>query len=325
MPTTLHPARSMPRRELVVPVLSTVAVGVLPILFWSRLPDPIAIHWGLDGRPDGSAPLIVDAVLLSMMTALVTLLMAYSVGRADRSIARVMLALSHGLGALLVLLRWRIIERNLDVAVWTDAGTVTFLDIAVLFALAVPLALVGWWLGGQHPELPRPVRQVVAQALPEDGRLGWTGRQSSTFGRLLGPALLVAGALTTAVRVAPETLVIGLSLAVAGLLLWWFTSIGVATGAAGLKVRFGPLGWPLIHVPLASIEAVEVEEVEPMAYGGWGYRLMPGVRAVVIRRGIGLRVRRRGQADLVVTVDDAPTAAGVLAAHLAAGRGSADE
>lgn len=320
MPTTLHPARSLPRRELVVPVLAILAVAVLPLVFWPRLPDPVAIHWGLDGRPDGSAPLVVDVVLLAVMTALVTLLMAVSVGRADRAIARVMLALSHGLGAFLVLLRWRTIERNLDVAVWTDAGTVTLLDIVVLLVLATPVALLGWWLGGRHPELPRPVHHVVAQELPADGRLGWTGRQSWSVGRALGPALLVVGVLTTSIRVAPETLVLGLTLAASGVLAWWFTSIGVATGAAGLKVRFGPVGWPLLHVPLADIESVEVEDVEPMAYGGWGYRVMPGVRAVVVRRGPGLRVRRRGRADLVVTVDDAATAAGVLAAHLAAMR-----
>lgn len=322
MPTTLHPARALPRRELVVPVLAIVAVAVLPVLFWSRLPGPVAIHWGLDGRPDGSAPLVVDAVLLTAITALVTLLMAFSVGRADRGVARLMLALSHGLGAFFVLLRWRTIERNLDVAVWTDAGTLGFLDLALLLLLALPVALVGWWLGGRHPELPRPVHHVVAAQLPEDGQLVWTGRQSWTIGRLLGPTLIAAGALTTAVRVAPETLVLGVTLLSAGVLVWGFTTIAVAAGPTGLKVRFGPLGWPLIRVPLASIASVTVEDVEPMAYGGWGYRVLPGVRAVVIRRGIGLRVARPGRADLVVTVDDAPTAAGVLAAHVAAHRRS---
>jgi hypothetical protein len=317
MPTTLHPPRSLPVRELVVPLLSVLAVAVMPLLVWSRLPDPVAIHWSLDGRPDGSAPLVVDAVLLAVVTALVTLLPLLAVGRADRRTARTMLALSHGMGVFFILLRWSTIDRNLDVMVWTDAGAIGLLDLVVMFVIASPSALLGWWLGGRHPDLPRPVRDVPNVTLPSDGRLLWTGRQGSQVARLLGPALLALGGGFTALRIAAETLVVGGTLMLVGLALWWFTSIAVSVGPAGMKVRFGPLGWPRIHVPLEAIVGIEVEDVEPLAFGGWGYRVVPGARAVVIRRGVGLRVRRSGQPDLVVTVDDAATAAGVLAAHVA--------
>jgi hypothetical protein len=321
MPTTLHPPRSLPARELVVPVLAVLAAVVLPLLAWPRLPDPIAIHWGLDGRPDGSAPLVIDVVLFSVMTVLIAVLPLVAVVRAHRDTARTMLTLSHGMGAFFGLLRWRTLELNLDATSWEAAGSLTLVDLALLLGLALPFAFVGWWLGGLHPELPRAVSEVVPQTLPSDGQLLWVGHQAWSVARVAGPVLIVAGGFTTAVRVAAETLLLGGTLVLVGVLLWWFTSITVATGPAGLKVRFGPLGWPAIRVPLAAIEAVEVEDVEPMAYGGWGYRVMPGVRAVVIRRGVGMRVRRSGRPDLVVTVDDAATAAGVLAAHLATERG----
>ena len=321
MATTLHPPRSLPARELVVPVLAVLAAVVLPLLAWSRLPDPIAIHWGLDGRPDGSAPLVVDVALFAVLTVLIALLPLVAVVRAHRDAARTMLTLSHGMGAFFALLRWRTLELNLDVTSWEAAGSLTLLDIALLLGLAAPFGFIGWWLGGLHPELPRAVREVVPQTLPSDGQLVWVGHQAWSVARVAGPVLILAGGFTTAVRVAAETLLIGGTLVLVGVMLWWFTSITVATGPAGLKVRFGPLGWPAIRVPLAAIEGIEIEEVEPMAYGGWGYRAMPGVRAVVIRRGIGMRVRRAGQPDLVVTVDDAATAAGVLAAHLAKERG----
>jgi hypothetical protein len=320
MPAVLHPPRSLPLRELVVPILAVLAAVVLPLAAAPDLPDPVAIHWGLDGRPDGSAPLIVDAVLLAVIIALVTLLPLVAVARSDRGTARTMLALSHGMGAFLVLLRWRTLELNRDVAVWTEAGSLTLLDLLVLALLAAPLALLGWWLGGLHPDLPRPVHDVVRQVLPADGRLVWVGSESWTLARVLGPGLVVVGGAVTALRVAPETLVIGATLMLVGVALWWFTSITVAVGPAGLRVRFGPLGWPALRVPLGTIERIVVEDVEPLAYGGWGYRWMPGVRAVVIRRGVGLRIGRAGQPDLVVTVDDAATAAGVLAAHLEAHR-----
>jgi hypothetical protein len=125
--------------------------------------------------------------------------------------------------------------------------------------------------------------------------------------------------------VASELIIIGSTLMLVGILLWWFTSITVAVGPTGLKVRFGPLGWPVIRVPLDAVEDVSVEDVEPLAHGGWGYRVTPGVRAVVIRRGVGLRVTRTGRPDLVVTIDDEARAAGVLVAHLEASRGGAGD
>jgi len=320
VPTALHPPRSLPRRELVVPALATVAVVVLPLLVWSRLPDPVAIHWGLDGRPDGAAPLVIDVVLMVVLTALLTFLPLVAVLRGDRRTARTMLALSYGMGALLVLLRWRTIELNLDTAVWTEAGSLTLLDVLALLALAVPVALVGWALGARHPDPPRPRYTVVRPELPVDGRLVWVGHQAWSVARVVGPALTVVGGLITVFRVAAGTLTVGAALVLVGVLLWWSASITVAVGPVGSKVRFGPFGWPVIRVPLDEIERVEVEDVEPLAYGGWGYRVMPGVRAVVIRRGVGLRIVRRGRPDLVVTIDDAATAAGVLAAHLDAHR-----
>jgi len=320
MPTTLHPPRSLPLRELIIPALATLAVVVMPLLVWSRLPDPIAIHWGLDGHPDGSAPLVLDVVLMSVLTALISFLPLVAVLRGDRRTARTMLALSFSMGALFVLLRWRTIALNLDVAVWTDAGPLSLLDLVLLLVVVTPIALLGWSLGGRHPDPPRREHVVLPQTLPPDGHLVWVGHQAWSVARVLGPALVATGAVVTAIRVAAETLVVGGTLVLVGVLLWWFTSITVAVGPAGLKVRFGPLGWPAIRVALADIERIEIEEVEPLAYGGWGYRALPGVRAVVIRRGIGIRVVRRGRPDLVVTVDDAATAAGVLSAHLEAHR-----
>jgi hypothetical protein len=161
--------------------------------------------------------------------------------------------------------------------------------------------------------------------LPADGQLLWVGHESWAVARWLGPALIASGGIVSALRVGAETIVIGLTLLLVGVLVWWFTSITVAAGPAGLRVRFGPLGWPVVRVPLGMVERVTVEDVEPLDYGGWGYRALPGVRAVVIRRGVGLRVERTGRPDLVVTVDDAATAAGVLAAHLEASRGAAGE
>ena len=50
----------------------------------------------------------------------------------------------------------------------------------------------------------------------------------------------------------------------------------------------------------------------PLAYGGWGWRRRPGRSAVVIRAGDGLVLRLRSGGTIVVTVDGAHTAAGLV-------------
>jgi hypothetical protein len=70
-------------------------------------------------------------------------------------------------------------------------------------------------------------------------------------------------------------------------------------------------------VPMAEITRAEVEDISPMSYGGWGYRIRPGVRAVVVRGGPSLRLVRTDKADLVLTVDDPQTGAGLVNSLLA--------
>jgi hypothetical protein len=319
--TTLHPTRRrIQRAELVVPAIAVLAAVVTPLLVAGRLPDPLAIHWGLDGRPDGSGPLVLDVTVLAVATAVVTLLPLWSAARADGSAARLLVALAHGMAGLFAFLRLRTLQLNLDAADWTAAGALGAGDLLLAAVAVVPLGALGWWLGGRHPAIERERRTVAAVELPSDGRLVWVGTQTWPAGGAVALVLVVAGGLLSAVRIAPEALTAGAALVIAGLLVRLLTSISLAVGPAGLVVRFGPLGWPRVRVPLADVVAVEVEDVEPMAYGGWGYRVMPGVRAVVIRRGVGLRVRRGDRPDLIVTVDGAADAAGVLAAHVA-GRG----
>ena len=322
MPTTLHPPRTpVPLRELVLPLLAVVYAAVEPWRLRARLPDPIAIHWGVDGMPDASAPLVVDALVMLGVTALVTLIPLLAAGGAQRRDARVLVAVGQGMGAFFVLLRHRTLALNVDASVWSDAGALTLADLGLLALLVLPAAALGWWLAGARPEPVRQVRAPARVALPSDADLAWVGHQSWPLGRLLGPLLAASGAVLTAVRVTPDGLIIGATLALTGLVVWALTSITVAVGPAGLRVRFGPLGWPAVRVPLDSITGVELENVDPLSYGGWGYRILPGVRAVVVRRGEGLRIARSGRPDLIVTVDDAATAAAVLAAHVDA-RGS---
>ncbi len=78
----------------------------------------------------------------------------------------------------------------------------------------------------------------------------------------------------------------------------------------------GWLGWPSRTVTYDQMTSIEVEDVVPMEYGGWGFRLANGAQAHVIRSGEAIRINREGKSDILVTVDDAGTGAAILAGHL---------
>jgi hypothetical protein len=83
----------------------------------------------------------------------------------------------------------------------------------------------------------------------------------------------------------------------------------------GLTAR-PTLGWPLYRIPLADIASAASTTVVPLGeFGGFGLRWGLGKRmGIVTRGGEGLEVQRRDGRALVVTVDDAATAAGLLTA-----------
>src|SRR5205814_476533 len=108
--------------------------------------------------------------------------------------------------------------------------------------------------------------------------------------------------------------VAGVVLVLAGVGLMEFCSVQVTAGAGGVRVR-GPLGWPRVVIPLARVESAERITVQPMQWGGWGYRgsLRLFRRAAwVVRRGDGLKLNLRDGKVFVVTVDGASEAAAVV-------------
>jgi hypothetical protein len=157
----------------------------------------------------------------------------------------------------------------------------------------------------------------------------WTGRCASR-----GLALLALG-VTLVLSAVGLGLVIALSGSGAATWVGWLVAaVGVGVGIAGwllsslevrvtetrLTVAFGPWGWPRTVIDLGDVSEVSAILVEPMEWGGWGYRWIPWARAsaAVIRRGPGIALVRRDGRRFVVTVEDA--VAGAQATSSAAGR-----
>jgi len=122
--------------------------------------------------------------------------------------------------------------------------------------------------------------------------------------------------------------------AVAGLAMFIFLAVLAAalvgasllrmtvTADDGLVVRAAGLV-PLLRIRPDEIVSASVTEADPYEFGGWGVRIdLDGRVGVVTRRGEAVRVVRGDDSEVVLTVDDAASAAASLnsaadRAHLA--------
>lgn len=303
--------------EMVVPAVAVALALVLPVVWRDRLPDPLAIHWGLGGTPDGWGAWALDLALIAALTAVAGLVPLLAARRARARIAaQVMVAVGNGVAGLFAVLRVVTLRANLDVVSWAQARPVGFATVAPAFLVAAVLAAWGYWLAGDRPDDPSTRRDLVPVALAPTEEVVWSGGAIGTFAYATPAAIGLVAAIVwisapRAALIPAAAVVVVLAIAVTTL-----TRLRMTIGPRGVRVRMGWLGWPRASVPLEQVTGVTWEHVEPLRYGGWGYRMLPGTRALVVRSGEGLRIERDGRATLVVTVDGAEQAGGVLLAHL---------
>ena len=282
-----------------------LALIVLPfVLYWSALPSPMAIHWGLGGEPNGSAPPIVALVLLAGLNVAMTVAVRRVLSRTPAE-APSFIAGLFAVGALLGGVSWLSVLANRDVASWPDAGEVGWLQLVGLVAVAILLGGLGWVLaGGRGSERIVSASPAPTLDVAEPFSTVWSGRGIGRVTIGIAVAVLIAALVTWGW----SAVVLG----VIGVVVLMFSIVRVTVSSRGVVVSLGWWGFPVWTVPMDSIRRAEVETVSPMAYGGWGYRLRPGVRAVVVRAGESLRLVRDDATDLVYTVDDAATGAGLI-------------
>ncbi len=306
--------------------ITTVAVGLM-LLWLPDVPATIAVHWGSDGQPDGygpawSSPLIAAAVGY----ALAALFAAFALGTRRSGewgpTLRFLGALALGATTFLMVLVTVpfAMQRGL-----TDAAAAPGVGAALIAGLSAGAlaGLAGWFLqpavtvsGGSAataaPEL----------ALAEGEHAAWF--RTTTMSR---PAMIAIVGVTLLMAVLAGVF------AVTGNDLWWvFAALAVVFAVlaatsfvfrvsvtpAGLRVR-SIAGLPRFGVPLNDMASVDIVHVDPTAeFGGWGFRLgLDGRFGIVLHSGEAIQVVRRRGRTFVVTVDDAATGAGLLAALVA--------
>ncbi len=295
---------------ILVPAVLLALIMLPFLLYWSDLPNPMATHWGPSGTPDGSMP---PALLLAGVAG-IFVLVVFAVRRVLRQTpgeGPSFVAGVYAIGSLLALVTWMSVLANDGAASWEAADDVGLLVVGGAIVVALGAGAVGWVAaGGRSVQTTKPHGVAPVLDVAEPGNAVWSGRGVGRVTMLIGVAVIIIG---LAIWGWPAV-----ALVLVGLIALGFSEVRATVSHRGVVISLGWWGFPSWTVPLASIERAEVEDVRPMAYGGYGYRARPGVRGVVVRGGESLRLVLRNKADLVLTVDDAETGAGLLNAMLGA-------
>lgn len=304
------------------PLAALVVTVATAALLAGELPDPIATHWNGGGEPDGHAPLWAFVLPLAgvQLAAWGALLWQARV-RHGGGLRLTVAPYAWAAIAFLTAIALIVVAANDGAADWRAAGEVGPLSVLAALAAGALGAVAGWAL-----ERGRPVAEVGATgaadgveavALEPGQRVVWSrglvSRPAIAGTVVLGAAFVVAGIVAGGAG--------GWALAaggvVAALAASALTEIVATVDARGLTIAFGPLGWPRQTVALEQIARAEATTIDPLRVGGWGYRKVPrrpGVSAVVLRGGEGIRVVRADGSELLVTIPDAARGAALLEA-----------
>ena len=157
----------------------------------------------------------------------------------------------------------------------------------------------------------------------------WSGRCASKGFALLAVGLtlvLTAVGVGTviALRGSGAPLWVGWFVVVVGVLVgvlgWLMSSLEVRVTDTQFVVAFGPVGRPRRTIALTDVRRADAVRIEPMEWGGLGYRWIPGAKAsaAVIRTGPGIVLSLADGRRFAVTVDDAVAGAQATTDALAA-------
>lgn len=282
--------------------LLMVVIGLIPLAIgWGDLPDPVATHWGLGGAPNGSTPLpwvpVIGVGLVAV--GLLTTSLFREKGQPTAE-AFAMLGLMGGLGLALNI---TLVQLNSGVEVWTDAGEFSFWHLAAVLVGAVVGGALGFKVGRHW----YPVREtesvegpVVDIAIGEE--VSWTGRATAKW-----PIFMLGGVAIIFVLMPDGGRWIAILILIVTVM---FLHVEANVNNDGLRIRLG--GIPVKKYPLSTIKSAQAIDLEPAAWGGWGWRIVPDRSAIVLRRGDALEVVFVNGRRFAVTVDDAVTGAALL-------------
>src|SRR5699024_8279550 len=131
----------------------------------------------------------------------------------------------------------------------------------------------------QHALAPQPARESTLAFAPGE-QVVWIGHAHSSLMRTASWVAAVIGVVVLFLQVS-----IAIPVLVVALVFAMSCELGVLIDARGVHTLWGPFGWPRPRIALDNIAAASAEHINPVQWGGWGYRVSSRGVAAVVRRG----------------------------------------
>ncbi len=288
--------------------LAVMAMGLGPYLAYrSELPDRVASHFGISGRPDASMTserfLLVFGALMALGLG-ACVVMALTRRKLQPLVAPTVSFVGAFVGALSagILATTAIDQRGLER--WQDA-TLAPRALIVWIGGSIVAGGIAAWVASSLPfnrTANSDAAPSVMQLAPGE-RVYWSSTLSARWPLLFSLATLLVALVLTQLA---EPWIVGLLLLIT-MAVATFSRIRVTADQSGLQVRYGFFGWPRTSVPISRIATAQAIDIHPTHWGGWGYRgsltLMKRA-AVVLRAWPGIRVDLHDGKIFAVTIDD---------------------
>lgn len=312
---------------IVLPIVATAVGLALQLSALGDLPDPIAIHFGGSGKPDGFAPAWVSIALLAGIGLAIPVGMGATALSGMRNggqggFYRLTGTLAAGVSTFIAVLSSALTLGQKGLA---DARDAEFSPASLGVALAVTIAVaaVAWFIQPADSVDHDRRQPVKPYGLAPGERAVWLSEASMSHQgiAMLGlavVALWVGSGVAWVLSADPWTaLLLAVVAAVLTIATFATAAFRVRVDAHGLNAR-SLAGFPRFKVPLDGIESVAVINVNPIAeFGGFGLRRVPGRFGVIVRSGQAISVKRRdGGLEFVITARDSATGAALLTALL---------
>ncbi|WP_285473151.1 DUF1648 domain-containing protein [Actinoplanes sp. NBRC 101535] len=302
------------RRRWAATALAGTPAVIIPITWWfwaGDLPDPIATHWNATGAADRFSATPRFAALLVAITVAAVITAIVMVARTPRG-------QRHGYATGVTLATAGAVTGS-TAGMWVATATAavanpadTRLGWRILFFLGgLAWGLVPRWAAG--PATPSAA-EIPSGVDPLDLGPSERAAYATSLRAPLLTGLPAAGGAVALLLALTGQRPMWLLVAVVAVVLVLFGRLRLTVDRRGLRLVAGLLGVPLKVVALSKIAAVEVMEINPAAWGGWGYRILPGSSAMVLRRGPGLVLHLHGGRRFAVTVDRPEIPAALLSA-----------
>ena len=292
----------------------TLAVVVSRMLWHEGLPERVAFHWTGNGRVDET--ILAEPLFVMVLTGTV---LGFAIGATLLLVTRIDPKTRRGS------MFWLGSIPAFFAAMWLVPAGLTYQagspeaarleSWGVMFFLALLYGIVPYLLMPKTELATSRASRSIELKPTEVG--AWSG--VVTTGLLYVVAIAVAGlgiGLNLVVLIEGKFSVLsalGVAVAVLAVLaLLSLASLRVTVDWRGLRVVSLLTRLPVKRIPLDRVRDVEVTDLHPAEWGGWGYRVLPGRTAVILRSGPGMVVTTRDGTQFALSLRKPEKPAGLL-------------